>query len=147
LVSDIGGTTTDVALLATVCQRLTPKVPAPGLRTMVEAVAMRTPGLGGDPEVHVLTSETGKRPVPGLVPPGSCGLLAVDHGPMVHLALDRWLSSDTTGEFDGRMPCQTGGLTPREAIWLLGLGIKGSHALARPSHGWKWLDVWWPVVW
>jgi hypothetical protein len=32
---------------------------------------------------------------------------------MVHLALDRWLSSDTTGEFDGRfvipMRGQTGG--------------------------------------
>ncbi|MEO0751819.1 MAG: hydantoinase/oxoprolinase family protein, partial [Pseudomonadota bacterium] len=55
LVSDIGGTTTDVALL----QGGKPKIDPAGARvgpwrTMVEAVAMRTTGLGGDSEVHVI---------------------------------------------------------------------------------------------
>jgi N-methylhydantoinase A/oxoprolinase/acetone carboxylase beta subunit len=89
---------------------------------MVEAVAMRTSGLGGDSEVHLVTSGLtgGLRLGPRRLIPVS--LLAVDHGPMVHAALDRWLSSDTTGEFDGRfvlpMQGQTGGLTSREAAVL-----------------------------
>ena len=60
-----------------------------GFRTMVEAVAMRTTGLGGDSEVHLLTEglEGGLRLGPRRLIPVS--LLAVDHGPMVHAALDR----------------------------------------------------------
>ena len=120
LVSDIGGTTTDVALLRNGLPEIDPEgARVGGLRTMVEAVAMRTTGLGGDSEVHLVTAGLagGLRLGPRRLVPVS--LLAVDHGPMVHAALDRWLSSDTAGEFDGRfvmpMPGQTGGLTPREA--------------------------------
>ena len=134
LVSDIGGTTTDVALLRNGLPEIDPEgARVGGLRTMVEAVAMRTSGLGGDSEVHVQTSglESGLRLGPRRLIP--VALLAVDHGPMVHLALDRWLSSDTTGEFDGRfvipMPGQTGGLTPREATVLD--RIKEAMPLAR----------------
>ena len=50
---DIGGTTTDITLLKQGCPAIDPMgaqvVP---YRTMVEAVAMRTTGLGGDSEVH-----------------------------------------------------------------------------------------------
>ena len=120
LVSDIGGTTTDVALLRNGLPEIDPEgARVGGLRTMVEAVAMRTTGLGGDSEVHLVTAGLagGLRLGPRRLVPVS--LLAVDHGPMVHAALDRWLSCDTAGEFDGRfvmpMPGQTGGLTPREA--------------------------------
>ncbi len=123
LVSDIGGTTTDVALLRNGLPEIDPEgARVGGLRTMVEAVAMRTTGLGGDSEVHLVTSGLtgGLRLGPRRLIPVS--LLAVDHGPMVHAALDRWLSSDTAGEFDGRfvipMHGQTGGLTPREATVL-----------------------------
>lgn len=53
LVSDIGGTTTDVALLRDGRPAIDPAGAQVGLyRTMVEAVAMRTHGLGGDSEVH-----------------------------------------------------------------------------------------------
>ena len=134
LVSDIGGTTTDVALLRNGLPEIDPEgARVGGLRTMVEAVAMRTSGLGGDSEVHVLTSGLtgGLRLGPRRLIP--VALLAVDHGPMVHAALDRWLSSDTAGEFDGRfvipMPGQTGGLTPREATVLA--RIKDAMPLAR----------------
>lgn len=123
LVSDIGGTTTDVALLRNGLPEIDPEgARVGGLRTMVEAVAMRTSGLGGDSEVHVLVTGLtgGLRLGPRRLIPVS--LLAVEHGPMVHAALDRWLSSDTAGEFDGRfvipMQGQTGGLTVREATVL-----------------------------
>lgn len=123
LVSDIGGTTTDVALLRGGLPEIDPEgARVGGLRTMVEAVAMRTTGLGGDSEVHLVTSGLtgGLRLGPRRLIP--VALLAVEHGPMVHAALDRWLSSDTSGEFDGRfvlpMAGQTGGLSTREATVL-----------------------------
>lgn len=55
MVSDIGGTTTDVCLLRDGKPAIDPLGARVGtFRTMVEAVAMRTSGLGGDSEVHVL---------------------------------------------------------------------------------------------
>ena len=49
VVSDIGGTTTDIAVLDGGRLRLDPEgATVGGMRTMVEAVAMRTFGLGGD---------------------------------------------------------------------------------------------------
>ncbi|MEO1639619.1 MAG: hydantoinase/oxoprolinase family protein [Pseudomonadota bacterium] len=55
LVSDIGGTTTDICLLRDGRPQIDPQGARVGpFRTMVEAVAMRTHGLGGDSEVHVI---------------------------------------------------------------------------------------------
>jgi len=123
LVSDIGGTTTDVALLRGGLPEIDPEgARVGGFRTMVEAVAMRTTGLGGDSEVRLLTEGLtgGLRLGPRRLIPVS--LLAVDHGSMVHAALDRALGSDTVGEMDGRfvlpMPGQTAGLSAREAAVL-----------------------------
>jgi N-methylhydantoinase A/oxoprolinase/acetone carboxylase beta subunit len=123
LVSDIGGTTTDVALLRGGLPEIDPEgARVGGFRTMVEAVAMRTTGLGGDSEVRLLTEGLtgGLRLGPRRLIPVS--LLASEHGAMVHAALDRALSTETSGEFDGRfvvpMGGQTGGLTPREATVL-----------------------------
>ncbi|HOZ33616.1 MAG TPA: hydantoinase/oxoprolinase family protein, partial [Tabrizicola sp.] len=127
LVSDIGGTTTDVALLRGGLPEIDPEgARVGGFRTMVEAVAMRTTGLGGDSEVHLVTEGLtgGLRLGPRRLMPVS--LLAVDHGPMVHAALDRWLSGDAVGEMDGRFVVpmaspgggQRGGLTAREIAVL-----------------------------
>jgi N-methylhydantoinase A/oxoprolinase/acetone carboxylase beta subunit len=123
LVSDIGGTTTDVALLRDGLPEIDPEgARVGGFRTMVEAVAMRTTGLGGDSEVHLVTAGLtgGLKLGPRRLIPVS--LLAVDHGPMVHAALDRWLSNDAVGEMDGRfvvpMTGQRGGLTARELAVL-----------------------------
>ena len=123
LVSDIGGTTTDVALLRGGLPEIDPQgARVGGFRTMVEAVAMRTTGLGGDSEVHLITEglEGGLRLGPRRLVPVS--LIAVDHGPMVHAALDRALAVEAVGEFDGRfvvpMGGQTGGLSAREAAVL-----------------------------
>ena len=123
LVSDIGGTTTDIALLRDGLPEIDPQgARVGGFRTMVEAVAMRTTGLGGDSEVHLVTEGLtgGLRLGPRRLIPVS--LLAVDHGMMVHAALDRWLSNDAVGEMDGRfvlpMTGNTGGLSAREAAVL-----------------------------
>ena len=126
LVSDIGGTTTDVALLRDGLPEIDPQgARVGGFRTMVEAVAMRTTGLGGDSEVHLISEglDGGLRLGPRRMIPVS--LLAVDHGPMVHAALDRALATDVVGEHDGRFVVpmlsekmgtgQTDGLSAREA--------------------------------
>ena len=127
LVSDIGGTTTDVALLRDGLPEIDPQgARVGGFRTMVEAVAMRTTGLGGDSEVHLVTEglEGGLRLGPRRLVPVS--LLAADQDgrqrAMVHAALDRWLSADAVGEHDGRfaipMGGNAGGLGAREAAVL-----------------------------
>ena len=123
LVSDIGGTTTDVALLRDGLPEIDPQgARVGGFRTMVEAVAMRTTGLGGDSEVHLKTEGLtgGLRLGPRRLIP--VALLAQQHPSLVHAALDRALATETAGEFDGRfvvpMAGQTGGLTPREATVL-----------------------------
>lgn len=123
LVSDIGGTTTDVALLRGGLPEIDPQgARVGGFRTMVEAVAMRTTGLGGDSEVHLVTEglDGGLRLGPRRLVPVS--LLAVDHAAMVHSALDRWLSADAVGEHDGRfvipMGGNAGGLGPRDMAVL-----------------------------
>ena len=123
LVSDIGGTTTDVALLRGGLPEIDPQgARVGGFRTMVEAVAMRTTGLGGDSEVHLITEglEGGLRLGPRRLVPVS--LIAVDQRAMVHAALDRALAVEAVGEFDGRfvvpMGGQTGGLSAREAAVL-----------------------------
>ena len=124
LVSDIGGTTTDVALLKDGLPEIDPQgARVGGFRTMVEAVAMRTTGLGGDSEVHLVQSGLagGLRLGPRRLLPVS--LLAVDHGPMVHAALDRWLATEVAGDTDGRFVvpmagAQAGGLSARESAVL-----------------------------
>ncbi len=123
LVSDIGGTTTDVALLRGGLPEIDPEgARVGGFRTMVEAVAMRTTGLGGDSEVHLVAEglsgdlRLGPR---RLVP---VSLLARDHPGMVHEALDRALGTDMAGDHDGRFAIPMGGdatgLSPRETALL-----------------------------
>ncbi|MBL4918807.1 hydantoinase/oxoprolinase family protein [Szabonella alba] len=127
LVSDIGGTTTDVALLRGGLPEIDPMgARVGGFRTMVDAVAMRTTGLGGDSELHLLQGGLTAQLRLGprrLVP---VSLLAVDHAEMVHAALDRALSTGIAGEYDGRfvipMPGRIRvagtGLAAREAALL-----------------------------
>jgi N-methylhydantoinase A/oxoprolinase/acetone carboxylase beta subunit len=123
LVSDIGGTTTDVALLRDGLPEIDPEgARVGGFRTMVEAVAMRTTGLGGDSEVHLKTEglSGGLRLGPRRLMPIS--LLAMEAPQMVHATLDRALATDTAGEFDGRfvvpMTGQASGLNARETTLL-----------------------------
>lgn len=103
LVSDIGGTTTDVAVLRGGKPAIDPNGAQVGpYRTMVEAVAMRTFGLGGDSEVQVVADGLigAIRLGPRRVLPVS--LLATDAPDVVHEALEAQLRSAVPGEHDAR---------------------------------------------
>ncbi|WP_171212166.1 hydantoinase/oxoprolinase family protein [Ruegeria sp. HKCCA5426] len=128
LVSDIGGTTTDIALIRDGKPAIDPAgAQVGGFRTMVEAVAMRTHGLGGDSQVHVKTEGLagGVFLGPRRVLPVS--LIAAEHPEIVHPILDAQLRATTVGEHDTRfarrvpgLPAE--GLGPREDALLDRLG-------------------------
>lgn len=122
VVSDIGGTTTDVAIL----DKGVPMLDAEGAvvggyRTMVEAVAMRTYGLGGDSEVRI-----DERGLAGKIDLGPRRLLPLSlaaalHGDAVLAELERQLKQANPGRHDGRFAVRTGipdqlaaGLQPQE---------------------------------
>ena len=123
VVSDIGGTTTDVAVLDRGRPRLDPDgAMVGGWRTMVEAVAMRTFGLGGDSEVAL--AEGGLEPKLKLGPRRlvPLALAAHLHGEAVVGVLQRQVAATSPGRLDGRLAFRTGlperfaaGLAPAEA--------------------------------
>ena len=128
LVSDIGGTTTDIAVLRDGRPAIDPEGARVGpYRTMVEAVAMRTFGLGGDSEVHFIGEglKGGVTLGPRRVLPVS--LVAMEAPEIVHRALDTQLRQSAPGEYDGRFVravpgIEAGGLEPREAALLERIG-------------------------
>ncbi len=131
IVSDIGGTTTDVAVLAAGRPRLDPEgATVGGWRTMVEAVAMRTFGLGGDSEVSLIPDGLGaalklgpRRVVP-------LALLGEKFPDLVHFHLDRQFKAAHPHRFEGRFALATGlspvGLSPPEARLLERIGVEPS---------------------
>ncbi|WP_299749400.1 hydantoinase/oxoprolinase family protein [uncultured Tateyamaria sp.] len=145
LVSDIGGTTTDVAVLR--CGR--PVIDPDGARvgphrTMVEAVAMRTTGLGGDSEVHFVTEglRGGVTLGPRRVLPVS--LLAQEAPEAVLPVLELQMRNTTPGEHDGRFvravpSVQADGLAARDADLLARIGERvhglGAVLRTRMEHG------------
>ncbi|MDG2230693.1 MAG: hydantoinase/oxoprolinase family protein [Paracoccaceae bacterium] len=126
LVSDIGGTTTDVAVL----RDGRPEIDSAGaqvgpFRTMVEAVAMRTSGLGGDSEVHFVSEGLagGITLGPKRVLPLS--LAAQEFPAEVHDALDAQLRNSVPGDHDGRFVRRIGINSP------IGLPARDQALLAR----------------
>ncbi len=123
VVSDIGGTTTDVAVLDHGRPRLDPEgATVGGFRTMVEAVAMRTFGLGGDSEVALEegTLDPRLRLGPRRVVP--LALAAMAHGETVAAELERQLRAPNPGRMDGRFAMRTG--VPER----LAAGLNGAEA-------------------
>ena len=123
VVSDIGGTTTDIAVLDGGRLRLDPEgATVGGMRTMVEAVAMRTFGLGGDSEVALKERSLVSGIVLGprrLVP---LALAGQQHGKAIHKVLERQALNPISSRLDGRFAVRTGlperlaaGLSPTEA--------------------------------
>lgn len=129
LVSDIGGTTTDVCLLRDGRPAIDPQGARVGpYRTMVEAVAMRTTGLGGDSEVHVEEGLVGGlRLGPRRLMPVS--LLARDHPALVHRALDLALAQDPPPDGAGRF------VVPLFRDLPAGLDPRGTTVAARVAGG------------
>ena len=126
LVSDIGGTTTDIALLKGGRPAIDPAGARVGpYRTMVEAVAMRTTGLGGDSEVHFVSEglQGGVTLGPKRVLPIS--LIAAETPEVVHAALDAQLRQVTPGEYDARFVRCVPGLSQE------GIGHREEALLAR----------------
>ncbi len=108
VVSDIGGTTTDIAVMQHGRPLISPRGAAVGGHlTMVEAVAMTTSGLGGDSEVRV--DETVMTPRVLLGPRRVVPLsrLAVET-PEVIAALDAQIASPLPGPHDGVFVLRTG---------------------------------------
>ena len=145
LVSDIGGTTTDVALIERGLPKIDPEgALVGGFRTMVEAVAMRTTGLGGDSQVHLSTDglDGGVTLGPRRVLPVS--LVAAEAPDVVHAALEAQLRAPVVGEYDGRFVRAVEGqpavgLSDREATVLarVGTGVRalGDVLRTRMEHG------------
>jgi N-methylhydantoinase A/oxoprolinase/acetone carboxylase beta subunit len=130
LVSDIGGTTTDIAVMKNGAPRLDPLGARVGpYQTMVQAVAMRTIGLGGDSEVCL--HEEGMRVTLELGPRRAMpvSLLALEHRDMVHAALEKQLRAEVARPSDARfvvpMPvtdAARAGLSSAEAALLDKIG-------------------------
>ncbi|PTM95995.1 hydantoinase/oxoprolinase N-terminal domain-containing protein [Mycoplana dimorpha] len=122
VVSDIGGTTTDVAVLDQGRPRLDADgAVVGGYRTMVEAVAMRTYGLGGDSEVRINDRGLAARLDLGPRRFLPLSLAAAVHGEVMHAALERQLRSQHVARNEGRFAVRTGvpehlasGLQPQE---------------------------------
>ncbi|TNJ45075.1 hydantoinase/oxoprolinase N-terminal domain-containing protein [Phaeobacter sp. B1627] len=135
IVADIGGTTTDVALIERGLPKIDPAgAEVGGFRTMVEAVAMRTTGLGGDSQVHLKTEGLGGGVTLGPRRVLPVSLIATDAPEVVHAALDAQLRATVVGEYDGRfvravIGQSTVGLTEREAAVLARIGTE-VHPLA-----------------
>jgi N-methylhydantoinase A/oxoprolinase/acetone carboxylase beta subunit len=102
LVSDIGGTTTDVAVLRNGRPAIDPAGARVGpYRTMVEAVAMHTTGLGGDSEVHFISEGLSGGVTLG---PRRCipiSLMASEAPEVVLPALEKQAAASHPGEHDG----------------------------------------------
>lgn len=128
IVSDIGGTTTDIAVLRNGRPAIDPNGARVGpYRTMVEAVAMRTHGLGGDSEVHVIPDglEGGVTLGPRRLLPVS--LVGHEAPEVVHAALDQQLRGAVPGEHDARFVravpgVEAGGLSERDDALLMRIG-------------------------
>jgi N-methylhydantoinase A/oxoprolinase/acetone carboxylase beta subunit len=107
VISDIGGTTTDVAILEKGWPRIAPDgASVGGFTTMVEAVAMHTFGLGGDSTVTLDdTSPNGLTLGPRRQVPVS--LLAVDCPEIVMRELNRQAELDTVSATTGRFAWKT----------------------------------------
>ena len=128
VVSDIGGTTTDIAVLAGGRPRLDPAgARVGGWRTMVEAVAMTTHGLGGDSEVSLEPTGLETRLLLGPRRVIPVALMAAEHPALVHDTLDRDLAGEHVTDLSGRFllatdPDGAHGLDPHEARILAELG-------------------------
>jgi len=108
LVADIGGTTTDIAVVTDGRPGIAESgAVVGGWRTMVEAVDMATVGLGGDSEVRIDTRHADGPVVVGPERAVPICRLAVVH-PGLHDDLDRQLSEPVGTTYHGRFLLRVG---------------------------------------
>lgn len=129
IICDIGGTTTDIAVLRDGWPELSPDgASVAGHQTMVEAVEMHTHAIGGDSELRVAERALGAQLELGprrVVPLARVGL---EHPEAVAAMLRRQLATAVPGEFDGILvwatgiPSRAGELSTAESKLLAMLG-------------------------
>jgi len=104
IISDIGGTTTDIAVLRDGEPELGPDgADVGGHQTMVEAVRMHTHGLGGDSEVRLADRALGAQLDIGPRRVVPLSLLAVSDHEAVVSVLRRQLTEEISSPHDGRL--------------------------------------------
>jgi len=136
LVSDIGGTTTDICILTNGLPKIDPMGAKVGkYRTMVEAVAMHTFGLGGDSEISVTDGLEGSLTLgPRRVIPIS--LFAQNYPDIAHVALDRALA------LEAPPPGATSFVVPQWQNYPEGLDVREAAVAQRLSAGpLQWSDA------
>ncbi|WP_460449032.1 hydantoinase/oxoprolinase N-terminal domain-containing protein [Alsobacter sp. SYSU BS001988] len=117
VISDVGGTTTDVAVLENGWPRLDREgAQVGGRRTLVRAIAMRTFGLGGDSEVTV-DARNRVALAPGKVVP--LALLAQRH-PDVLRRLEAQLNDPEGGPYAGKFLLRPFGRAGADAVEAAG---------------------------
>lgn len=143
-VVDVGGTTTDIAVLRGGLPRLNPEgARVGGWRTMIETIDVHTVGLGGDSHVRLVEGRTHDLEVaigPRRVVPLS--LLARDHDGVVGELREQLLMrkyANLSGQFvlkrralpDGEIPAflQNVDSKPRSLAWLAGQSTYGLLSL------------------
>ena len=116
VVSDIGGTTTDIAVLSGGRPMISPQGAAVGgHRTLVEAVAMTTCGLGGDSQIAV--DETAMTPRLIVGPRRVVPLARLAAGaPQICDDLDRQLAQSRPGPLDGKFLLRTARPAPNDGM-------------------------------
>lgn len=128
IVSDIGGTTTDSAVLQDGQPRLdTQGATVGGWRTMVEAVDMRTIGLGGDSEVRVVPQGTKLRLELGPRRVIPLSLFAITHRELVYETLERQAKRGRHEDYDG--------------VFVTAVGRDSAHLAALPEKEQALLDT------
>ncbi len=128
LVSDIGGTTTDSAVLQNGQPRLdTQGATVGGWRTMVEAVDMRTIGLGGDSEVRTVPQGTKLRLELGPRRVIPLSLFAIENRELVYETLERQAKRGRHEEHDG--------------VFVSAVGRASAHLAALPEKEQALLDT------
>lgn len=111
LVSDIGGTTTDIAILSSGRPRINPNgADVGGYQTMVEAVAMYTFGLGGDSEIEIDETNKETRLKVGPKRQVPLSLLGMEFPQLLVQVLTAQLREDRVGERAGQFALKIGGL-------------------------------------
>ncbi|MEM9465205.1 MAG: hydantoinase/oxoprolinase family protein [Actinomycetota bacterium] len=102
VISDIGGTTTDIAVVRDgVPQFGADGATVGGHRTMVEAVLMHTHGLGGDSEIRLADRAVGAQLDVGPRRVVPLSLMGETHGEVIRAELEARVNDDIPGAFDG----------------------------------------------
>jgi N-methylhydantoinase A/oxoprolinase/acetone carboxylase beta subunit len=130
IMSDIGGTTTDVAVVENGMPRIALRgAEVGGWRTMVRAIDVKTIGLGGDSEVTIAVNGAVATSTQRAVPVSLLGT----HYPALLQMLEQDMAESTGGSHLGRFVCLPFGIT--QNVGAVQTGSREAEILARLQDG------------